>query len=378
MTSESWIDWGDLGRLVKIASGGQGTVYSAPDLHLPDCPGPLAYKEYFPGKVSAVGLEPIVGLRRRLSDEDRATLDSIAAWPCRVVKRDGSTVGVVMQLIGDRYFFNRVSRHTGESQRLLREVQYLLIDPDFARRLEVPVPDTGGRRTLCAKLAQALAFLHERDVVFGDISAKNELYFWAPGDESVMLVDCDAVRIKGQAAAVPQLNSPDWNPPGKEATTLNMRTDVYKFGLFVRRVLLPGPNGSTRRTTAEAASVLDADGMDLLRRSVDGPVVGRPSIGDWVSYLTGIPVTPAGGGATQGQQTSSIPAGAKWVRSTGGGWELVDGVSGAPVPVPPVAPLAGSAATPQADPTPMPPTQTLGPDHKGWERDSDGNWVPKK
>ena len=65
-----------------------------------------------------------------------------------------------------------------------------------------------------------------------------------------MLVDCDAVRVRGTMSAVPQLNTPDWEPPVAEQTQLTSYTDVYKYALFVLRCLSPGTNASTARELA--------------------------------------------------------------------------------------------------------------------------------
>jgi hypothetical protein len=327
------IQTADLGRLDFIAEGGQGKVYRASELSLPDCPGGLAYKQYKPGQVTAAGLEAIVSMRSRLSGPERLHLDSITAWPSRVVKDGGQMTGILMPLIPEDFVHTGVSPRTGIELRKEREIQYLFIPPERCTSLGFPLVNLFQRYAICRELAAALAFLAERRVIFGDINAKNALFRVGPDRASghIMLVDCDAVRVKGTSGAVPQLNAPDWEPPATEQVSLTHETDVFKFGLFVLRCLSPGPNASTARDPRRLDRLLDADGQRLLRASLGSDRLARPKAAEWANYFTQL----------SNAQTTPAPT-----------------------------PRASPVVTASGLSAPVVP-----PSHNGWVKDAAGNWV---
>jgi DNA-binding helix-hairpin-helix protein with protein kinase domain len=312
---------GQLGR--QLGSGGQATVYLAPELTLPDVSGTLVYKQYKGDQVSPNGLRAIVGVRSRLDAGEQAKLDTVAAWPVRVVREAGRVCGVVMPLIADSFFQDR-TLPTGRVSRDPREVQNLFVDPDLACRLGMPRVSMGERFGVCRDLAAGLALLHRHGVVFGDVNAKNELFRQGP-EPMVMFVDCDAVRIRGSAAVVRQLNAPDWNPP--EGTVLTQATDMYKFGLFVLRVLNPGPQASVARDPSRVFDRLDPEGRVLLTAAVGQVPSARPSAETWRAYFAkragrlgnraAVVVVPSAAHApvaTSGWRRD--PATGRWVRAT--------------------------------------------------------------
>lgn len=271
---------GDLGTL--LGTGGQAKVYEAQQLSLPDAPGPLVVKLYRSGHAPPHGLRCLVAQRNRLKPAERARLDTLTAWPLRVIEDHGEACGVVLRLIPDSFFQTRVLPGTGRQARGPREVQNLFVDPTRARFLGVPEPTLAQRLLVCRDFASALHMLHRHEMVVGDLNAKNAL-FRLRDRPSVMLVDCDAIRIKGSMAVVRQLNAPDWEPP--EGSLLSQATDLYKFGLFVLRCLSPGSGASTARDPRHAHATLDAEGRRLLRAALDGPPVDRPAARDWGHYL---------------------------------------------------------------------------------------------
>ncbi|WP_189208503.1 hypothetical protein [Actinokineospora fastidiosa] len=260
-------------------------MYELPKWSSPDRPGPLVFKEYRRPHGEPARLRTIVAVRGALDLQRRDRLDSLAAWPCRVVEDGGEVVGIVMPRIPARYTAeislpgsNTVARHA-------REVQNLFIDPGRMARLGHEVPSMRARIALCRDMAAALAFFHdELEVVFGDINHANELYRLEP--TGVFFIDCDGVRPRGVVARHSQLNSPDWIPP--EPGPLTRATDLYKYGLFVLRCLLPGADASNNTDPAPAAAVLDAVGMDLLTRALHANPAVRPSARDWRRHLNAL------------------------------------------------------------------------------------------
>src|ERR1041384_1108642 len=221
---------GPLGEL--LGAGGQAKVYRAPHVSLTDVPGPLVYKEYKPGQAPPHGLPAVVSRRLRMEEAARRRLDAVTAWPVRAVEDRGEVRGVLMRLIPEDFFEDRV-KPSGKRARTLREVQHLFVEPQRAARLGMPAPTAAQRALVCRDFASAVHLLHRNDLVIGDLNPKNAV-FRLDQRPCVMLVDCDAIRIKGAAAVVRQLNAPDWNPP---EPVLSQATDLYKFGLFVLRCL---------------------------------------------------------------------------------------------------------------------------------------------
>ncbi|HEU5470198.1 MAG TPA: hypothetical protein VFV67_06055 [Actinophytocola sp.] len=284
------LDRSELGNLgAELGQGGQAVVYLVPELRLPDATGQLVFKRYKGNQVSPNGLRAIVGVRSRLEPRTREALDTVAAWPVRVVRDNGTVCGVIMPLIPDTFFQERVLPSSGRRTRDPREVQNLFVDPTLANRLGMPDVSLRDRFAICRDLALALALLHRNGVVFGDVNAKNALFRLNP-EPTVMLVDCDAVRIRGNAPVVRQLNAPDWDPP--EGRVLTQATDLYKLGLFVLRTLNPGPRASTARDPGRVVGQLDTEGRAMLTAAF-GPPATRPAAAAWRAYFAKR-VVPAG------------------------------------------------------------------------------------
>jgi len=111
------------------------------------------------------------------------------------------------------------------------------------------------------------------------------------------------VRRRGQGAAVPQLNSPGWGAPEKGPQTIE--SDRYKLGLFILRCLTPGVNAQNR-DPEKAATVLDRDGLQLLRLALGEDPAARPSGKTWVMYLDAH--IAASGGVRSRTQPAAAPA----------------------------------------------------------------------
>lgn len=359
------IDKAALGAMEYIAEGGQGRIYRCTQLRLPDYPGPLAYKEFKPGQLSPAGLEAIIGVRSRLDDDTRHRLDTLTTWPIRLVRDGGPVVGLLMPLIKDEFVHVGLSM-TGSPMRKEREIQYLFLAADRLERLGFPRVNLYQRFAICLRLAQAFEILSANNVVYGDFSAKNALFSLGPGrrDAAAILVDCDAVRVKGTMSAVPQLNSPDWEPPGEERTRLTTHTDLYKYALFVLRCLSPGSQASTARDPRRADDILDAHGQAMLRAALGSDPARRPSATAWVEYFTARLAAngpgPGAVGPSPGAPGVPGPAGA--------GTPSAAGAPGAPpTPPGPGAGTAGAGTTGAGTAD----GGTVG----GWQRSPTGEWV---
>ncbi|GAA2962453.1 serine/threonine protein kinase [Actinokineospora diospyrosa] len=296
-----------LGRLgPMIGKGGQAQVYLAPAVGFPDVPS-VVYKKYRPGHSPPGGLDQLVARRLRLDPATRARLDSLTAWPLRVVADDAGVHGVLVRLIPDSFFQDRVLPG-GDAVRSLRELQFLLIDPARASRLGMPAPTTAQRALVCRDFAAAVHLLHKLDIVIGDINPTNAV-FRLDQRPTAMLVDCDAVRVRGSAAVVAQLDMPDWEAPERLPS---QATDLYKLGLVVLRCLAPGAGGSVSRDLSRAADVLDREGRGLLAAALGRDAAARPSAQTWGRYFDRV---LAGVSAPVPGSTTSA-----WRRGPGGTW----------------------------------------------------------
>lgn len=266
----------------ELGRGGQARVLAAPELALPDAPGPLVFKEYKETSTPPHGLRALVAVRGRLDATVRTRLDALTCWPLRVVEDGGVVVGVVLPLIPPSFVQTRIlpgtNTHTGDA----REVQNLLVDPDMTRRLGMPAPTTAERLVICRDFAAAVHLVHRLGLVVGDINPRNALYR-VRERPTCMLLDCDSVRIKGSVSVVAQLNAPDWEPP-EGGGALTQATDRYKLGLFVLRCLGPGRMSSVSRDPARADAALDEEGRALLRAAL-GTAATRPTAQEWGRYL---------------------------------------------------------------------------------------------
>jgi hypothetical protein len=271
-------DVGELGA--PLGSGGQGQVFLAPKITLPDLPGTLVFKQYWPGHQPPHGLQAVVARRLRMDQATRSRLDRATTWPVRLVEDGGQVSGVLMRLIPDVFFQDRTSP-SGSPIHSLREVQHLFVDPRRSARLGMPAASDSQRIMLCRSFASVLHLLHRNDVVVGDLNSKNAVFVLGTLP-AVLLIDCDAIRIKGNMAVVRQLNAPDWDPP---EDTLSQATDLYKFGLFVLRCVLPGPQASIARDPARVDALFDAEGRGLLRAALGTNPARRTTAQTWGRYF---------------------------------------------------------------------------------------------
>lgn len=289
----------DLGRRHEIGVGGMARVYSIPDFVLPEAAAQRFVYKKFRTKVRPVpsyGLSSLVRLYDGLEHKQREAFDRSFNWPVRVVT-DGAdgAAGVILPLLHDDFFVDlRLS--SGAKKRKPAEAQFLFTDRSYCSRVGVPYPDEQQRRALCRSLAYAMGLLDRADVVYGDLSARNLLFRLSP-KPSVKLVDCDAVRSQGGAAAFgAQPHSPDWEPPEsirarkrRDSTGYNIQnkaTDRYKLGLAILRILTPGQGCSVNIDPSAARQHLPMNLYTFLQRSLSDDPTARPTAREWYQELT--------------------------------------------------------------------------------------------
>lgn len=278
-----------IGTMEPLDRGGQALVYAVPDLELPDCPGPLVYKEYHQSLPDGFA-EPmlaIVALRERLTPKQRQILDERTMWPVRLVQDGSRACGIVMRRIPDRYFHS-FQRSNGEIVRRPRDVQHLMAPPEDNKDAGIVPARLGQRGALCRELAVVLGLLHGIGVVYGDLNQRNVLY-WADlgGGCGLVVVDCDAVRATGSVSPLPQLHVADWAQP-EGGSVQSKASDRYKYGLYVLRTLVGREMGSVSRDPADLRDTLNPTGLNLLHRALSEQPSARPSMHEWYRYWNSV------------------------------------------------------------------------------------------
>jgi hypothetical protein len=299
-----------------IGEGGLGRVYRVESSPSFDLPWPLVFKEYRDKQSLATSsIAGIVKARWRLTPLERSQLDASTAWPVSIVTAEGKVAGCLMPLIDDDFFQD--VRLLDTVKRVPRESGYLFSGSSDVNRLVGVDPrswDLKFRVSICYDLSRILTLLHDLEIIFGDISARNTLFSVHPSPR-VFLIDCDGARLAGNALPG-QAHTVGWLPPGSSEATgasryiQTYRTDDYKLALFVLRCIAPG-RGSTLATDWQRASgVLDDVGTSLLRRSLMRESFGSVPAREWMDYLgdvltRGVQAAPRGSITKPSQRPSS-------------------------------------------------------------------------
>lgn len=280
-----------------MGDGGTASVYSVPSLTLGRDPEQAwVYKKYKAAyrPVSLFGMQSLVRLLDRLEPGQRRAFRRSLNWPERVViDSDHGAAGLILPMIPDE-FFTTIRLSNGTRKRKSQEAQFLMMDRTYCARVAQPYADEEQRRHICRSLCYAMALLHRAEVVYGDLSSRNILFRLKPRP-AAMLVDCDAVRLSGAAAAFGrQPHSPDWEPPeairarrrGDSGWTIQSKeTDLYKLGLAILRILAPGDSSSTNTDPTRVKPVLPFHLYTLLERALSSNPADRPSAKTWYQEL---------------------------------------------------------------------------------------------
>ena len=348
MSDDLVIPRASLGSLEQINKGGTAVIYGLPDLSPADLgvvAEGLAFKAYTAATRRAAGpglrpgLRSLVAFREhRLDLEQRRDWDREINWPVRVVADDdGEAAGIVMPLIPFR-FHQRILRRNGPPTLAPREVNMLFGDAETMRRIGLSPVRIDVRMRMVRRTAGVFRRMHEHNVVAGDISARNLVYDVAGDEPAVLAIDADSARVAGTRSAFSgQPHTPHWQPPEALAaeraylssggavrldarTAQSMRTDVYKFGLLVIRVLDYGRQRSVNRDPARALGVLrrqaGAQAAEMLTRTMSERPADRPTMAEWCEVLHPEARRPtATGGPAPGGRLGN------WVYVEGHGWE---------------------------------------------------------
>ena len=277
-----------LGDLDYLNEGSFGKVYKVPDFRLRGDAMPLAYKEFTGDKAilakSRSAARLVVDFRTALTADERAELDQYYMWPRELVEDDASReiCGFVMPLIPEECFWPsgtladqpRTMEWLAASDRLL-SVNQVSLDASENDRLY-----------LAAQWVYAVAWLHRRGWVFGDLSFKNAAFALTP--PRVVLFDCDAAAALTDLSRK-QENTPFWDPPelgpAKPHRLQDTATDVYKLGLAIIRSMKGKKSAIQSRWVGRLDGILDAEGIDLVGQALSEDPDERPSAKELYLYL---------------------------------------------------------------------------------------------
>ncbi|HST68073.1 MAG TPA: hypothetical protein VLI94_00255 [Solirubrobacterales bacterium] len=242
----------------------------------------LLYKEYGKerrGKREVDRLESLAEDGRKLFKEGASPGDTHhIAWPRDFVLRGKTIVeGVVVPRAEERFFLSRQG-----ASLITRSLDHM--------RAGREVMPAQGRLTVMRQLAEAFDFLHERNLVHGDISHNNVL--WCPPPQPLaLLIDCDGLRDPAQKGG---RGTKYWRDPREEAEEIDspdMYSDWFVLALAIWR----------KATLHNGAPAREGEGIvlppefplrlgELLRRALDDDrdVEARPTPGEWAKALAAV------------------------------------------------------------------------------------------
>ena len=272
------VDISSLSLGAQLGSGGQGRVVTVSGFRI-NGEWPAVLKIYSPAVVHEMDagvLEKIVGLPRQLPSEDSRWLQENTAWPAVIAEDQGTVSGFLMRVVPGGCYFGFQTRTQGTRQQLA-DTAFLLNPDSYVSSSGLAVSDHD-RLALLRSVAATLSRLHALGVAVGDFSPKNVLFSLKPAP-GCFLIDCDAVRLRGESV-FKQIETPDWEAPHGEAKAITA-TDAYKFGLLAIRLF--ARDQSSRDPAALRA--LSPELGRLAELSQDPDPAQRPEPSAWASAL---------------------------------------------------------------------------------------------
>lgn len=270
----------------KLRNSASGTTFQAiaprPLTKAPTC----EYKEFSsPSPQASAALRALLEFRSGLAPAEIGMLDSITAWPRRAVESDGRIVGYLTAGVPAQFIEGSIAQRVGTTARL-RSLDWLA-KPDHGRRvgarLLIEADDVRMRLTLCAHLAKAMQFLHQRGIVVGDVSQAGFAYSGSPAE--VILVDVDTVRVASSSPDFTQAHAPGMAPPecrrGQQEQTVE--TDRFKMAILFHNIL-----GADTRIDAGLSGLtgrVDRAGIQLFQTALGTSGNARPTAATWYRYF---------------------------------------------------------------------------------------------
>lgn len=208
----------------KLGGGGEGTVYDVP--HAPD----YVAKIYIPSRrTPQLAKKLSMMVANQPDDPTRTQLHHVSiAWPSELIYENNQVVGFVMPKMG-------------KSNRL-----YELIQPQ-RRAKNHPGFNYRYNYRVAANLAQAMASIHAKNYVIGDVNEHNALF---NSQALITIIDCDSMQVTDQQTntvfpclvGVPEMTAPELQ--GVDfSNAIHARTlhsDVFALAIIVFKLLMEG------------------------------------------------------------------------------------------------------------------------------------------
>jgi alpha-tubulin suppressor-like RCC1 family protein len=208
----------------KLGGGGEGTVYDVP--HAPD----YVAKIYIPNRrTPQLAKKLSMMVANQPDDPTRTQLHHVSiAWPSDLIYENKQVVGFVMPKMG-------------KSNRL-----YELIQPQL-RAKNHPGFNYRYNYRVAANLAQAMASIHAKNYVIGDVNEHNALF---NSQALITIIDCDSMQVTDQQSntvfpclvGVPEMTAPELQGVdfGKAVNARTPESDVFALGIIVFKLLMEG------------------------------------------------------------------------------------------------------------------------------------------
>lgn len=271
----------ELGDLSYIGHGKFGTVYRTMYKMRRDQTG-LVYKEFKYLSAQQGRAKPGDAAQKAISfwesrrGLDRAELDTYFAWPREIVidEATGEICGFLMPMADRDFFWD-----TGVHENKPRSLDWLAVPESMLQANHMDLSDVNepDRLFLMMQLAFAIAWLHRRGWVLGDLSFANAAFALRP--PRLILFDCDEATELTDPDRGYQPHTPNWQPPEcqvAQPTPQDFATDVYKLGLAIVRCIKAEAGATTTYDVDRLTGILDDDGIELLKRALSKDRDERP------------------------------------------------------------------------------------------------------
>lgn len=270
--------------LVEIGRGGEGRVYEFADN--PE----LVYKEYVSSSQTSPNPEALtrlIDLPDSWAVAEREWFETRTVWPKTAVFDHGKLRGYMMKRIPETC--QRLHGIRKKPRSVPCDWNFLSLRNKYRSNtnLSSDIPDLGTAEItqLVIDLAKTIAFLHDHEVIIGDLSGRNLIWTNQPS-LYVMLIDCDGFRIRGSSGVNYTKQTPDWIDPAVKGPT-NQQSDIYKLSLAAFRATWGAGTDlpPTDIADLEAPPHVPAKLPSLIARS-STTTSQRPTAAQWVQELT--------------------------------------------------------------------------------------------
>ena len=163
---------------------------------------------------------------------------------------------------------------------------------EHAARVAHPHYEPPHKLAVLGHLLSLVHWLHQRDLVVGDLNAENVLVTAAVTDARSFLLDCDSLWIGG-TSPFPRHEAPTLVCPFAAGDAFTRETDLFKFAVLALRCLNEN-NSDPEPHTALLAAVMPADERAALLAMREPGGAASPQRVDSLARAWRNRVSPAG------------------------------------------------------------------------------------